>query len=140
MLDYDFAATVLVECLYSDDAKIAHRYGITVRTIQNYRARMRKDARLSQIFAAKKAAFEREWASELAPAIREAIKFLQQAARSADPGDPEAIHAVAGALKILSEVSMTREVINARLAAQDRPQRAEVGALAAPATSLHAQA
>jgi hypothetical protein len=131
-LNYELAATILAESAFADDQTILQRYGITYQTLYNYRKRLRSDGKLLEFFIQKKAALEREWAHELAPAIREAIRFLRRAASSADPGDPNAIHAVAGALKILSEVSMTREVIDARLAHADRPQRAEAGAVAAP--------
>lgn len=130
VFNYELAATILAESAFADDQTVLRRYEITHRTLQRYRRRMTYDPKLSQIVVRKKQALEREWASELAPAIREAIRFLRRAASSADPGDPNAIHAVAGALKILSEVSMTREVIGARLAGADRAQRAEAGAVA----------
>ncbi|WP_197057660.1 hypothetical protein [Meiothermus ruber] len=139
----ELAAKVLLETLFTDEETVAQRYGITSRTIYNYRKRLLADPHFSSFFNAKKAALEREWAHELAPAIRECIAFLKRAAKAVDPKSPEAIHAVAGALKILSEVSMTREVIDARLAHADRPQRAEAGALAAspaPTSDQRAQA
>lgn len=139
-LNYERAATVLAEAAFTNDPTASQRHGISLRTLERYRSRLRTDEKLAAFVAAKKVALEREWANELAPAIREAIHFLQRAAREADPGDPNAIHAVAGALKILSEVSMTREVINARLAGQDRPQRAETGAVATTYGGSPAQA
>jgi len=128
--NYERAATALAEAAFTDDLTASQRHGVSLRTLERYRSRLRTDEKLAAFVAAKKAALEREWASSLAPAIREAIRFLQRAAREADPGDPNAIYAVAGALKILSEVFMTREVIGARLAGTDRAQRAEAGAVA----------
>lgn len=138
--DYERAAMILAEMPFNDDATLSQRYKISIRTLERYRSRLRTDEKLAAFVAAKKAALEREWANELAPAIREAIRFLQRAAREAHPGDPNAIHAVAGALKILSEVSMTKEVIGARLAGTDRTQRAEAGTLAATYGGTSAQA
>jgi hypothetical protein len=108
-------AQILVEALYSGDHETARRFGISIRTLQRYRRRLHTDPELSQIVALKKAAFEREWAEDATQAIREAVRFLQRAATQADPSDPNAIHAVAGALKILAEVSLTREVLSVRL-------------------------
>lgn len=138
--NYERAATILAEAAFVDEQKILQRYKITQRTLYNYRQRLHHDPKLSEFFVQKKSVLEREWSNELAPAIREAIRFLQQAARKADPSDPAAIHAVAGALKILSEVSITKEVIDARLAGQDRPQRAATGAMATTQPPIHAQA
>jgi hypothetical protein len=136
--NYERAATVLAEATFADDATVLRRHGLTSRTLQRYRKRLQTDSKLSQLVALKKAALVREWAEELAPAVRDTIRFLQRAATQADPADPNAIHAVAGALKILSEVLLTREVVNARLAGTDRPQHAEVAAVAP--THQHAQA
>lgn len=140
VFNYERAATVLAETAFMDEATVLQRYGISSMTLSRYRKRMQSDPNLLQFVIAKKAALEREWANELAPAIREAIRFLQRAAREADPSDPNAIHAVAGALKILSEVSMTKEVIGARLAGADRTQRAEAGTVAATYGGSPAQA
>ena len=124
-LDYEKAAVILVEAAYYGDAKTAERWGITDRTIQNYRGRLDSDPELSSYFALKKAAFENEWANEIPAAIRSALRFIVRAGELADPKNPEAIHAVAGALKIVTEVELTREIINARLGRYDRPDGEE---------------
>lgn len=118
--DYDRLATILVEAAYYGDAKTAERWGITDRTIQNYRGRLDNDSELSSFFVLKKQAFENEWANEIPAAIRSALRFIVRAGEEANPKDPEAIHAVAGALKIVTEVELTREIINARLGRYDR--------------------
>jgi hypothetical protein len=124
-LDYDRVASILVEAAYYGEQSAAARWGISDRTILNYRNRLNEDEELSDIFALKKAAFENEWANEVPAAIRSALRFIVRAGEEANPKDPEAIHAVAGALKIVSEVELTREIINARLGRHDRPNREE---------------
>lgn len=124
-LDYERAATILVEAVYYGDIKTAERWGVTERTIQNYRSKLDGDPELSGFFALKKAAFESEWANEVPAAIRSALRFIVRAGEEADPKNPEAIHAMAGALKIVAEVELTREIINARLGRYDRPGREE---------------
>lgn len=131
IFNYERAATVLAETAFTDEATVLQRYGISSMTLSRYRKRLQTDHKLLEFVSLKKSSLEREWASELAPAIREAIRFLQRAARDADSSDPAAIHAVAGALKILSETAMTKEVINARLVGQDRPQREEAATVVA---------
>ena len=115
-LDLDRAATIIVEAAYYGDPDTAERWGISERTIQRYRARLDEDDELSSIVARKKTAFETEWANEIPAALRSALRFLMRAGQEADPKDPEAIHAVAGAFKLMAEIGFTRDVLNARLA------------------------
>ncbi|WP_287408284.1 hypothetical protein [Oceanithermus sp.] len=120
--NYERASRMLAEAMFHGDHAVVERYGTSLRSLQRYRRRLADGDRvLADLVAEKKAALEREWAGELAPAIREGIMFLRRAAKAADPSDPDAIHAVAGSLKILSEIALTKEVLDARFAATDRP-------------------
>lgn len=124
-LDYDRVAIILVEAVYYGDIKTAERWGITERTIQNYRNKLDNDPELSGYFVLKKRAFETEWANELPAAIRSALRFIVRAGEEADPKNPEAIHAMAGALKIVAEVGLTKDIIDARIGRYDRPDGEE---------------
>ena len=117
--DHERAATILVEALYYGDKRTAERWGITGFTIRRYRHRMNDDSKLFDMFQVKKQAFETHWAEEISGAIRSAVRFIARAGIEADPSDPAAIHAVAGALKLCAEISMTKAIIDARLAMQD---------------------
>ena len=119
-------ALALLHALYSSDKEAAKLYGISTRTIEKYRRHLGIDEELTAIFLLKKEIFERDWVGRTAPAIIEAIDFLQRAAQSADPKDPDAIHAMAGALKILSEISMIKQIIDARMD-QYRRERQQSG-------------
>jgi len=130
-LEYDRTATILVEAAYYGDHETAHRWGISERTIQRYRQRLQNDDKLAEFVARKKAAFERGWADELPGSIKAGIDFLKRAAHSADPRDPDAIHAVAGALKIQTEVVVTKDILDARLARERGQANTTDGPLAA---------
>lgn len=119
-LDLDRVAAILVEALYYGDAQAAERWGITTRTIINYRNRLADDVELSRIFADKKDKFETEWASEIPAAMRAGLRFLMKAAEEADHTDPDVIHAVAGGMKIMAEIGLTKDIIDARLGRHDR--------------------
>lgn len=123
-LDPDRVAIILVEALYNDDAKTAERWGITTRTLQNYRRRLSNDVELSQKFVLKKKLFESDWAAEVPSTIREAMEFIRRAAKEADHKDAEVIHAIAGAMKVTAEMGLTKEIIDARLG-QFRPDRSD---------------
>jgi hypothetical protein len=139
-------ATLIVEAATTSDKAVCAKYGITVRTLQRYRKLLDSAApeqaktdekapeevtkatetvaatpSLSQLVADKKAKVEEGWADEIPGALREAIGFLRRAAKDASTKDPAAIHAVAGAMKLLSETSATWKVLDARLARQNRP-------------------
>lgn len=124
-LDYDRVATILVEAAFFGDSQAAERWGVSERTVQRYRKRMGKSDELSSIVALKKENFEQNWADEIPAAIRSATRFLMNASRQADPTDPAAIHAVAGAMKIMAEVGLTKEILDVRLGRYDRPNGEE---------------
>ena len=134
--DYDRASRVLAAAAFSDDTTATRDEGITTRTLQRYRKRLAEDPVLSQLVAQKKAVLEREWAHKIAPALRSALDFLARAGREANPADPEAIHAIAGAFKLVNEGGLAKAVIDARLGHGSRPD-AQPGRQADPAPHQH---
>lgn len=108
------AAALSVAALYGDKTA-CKQHGIHPMTLSRYRARMRQDPKLLSMVADKKAILEQNWADQLAPAITEAVSFLQRAAKDGDPRDPDTIHAVAEALKTLFSMQVTKQLIDARL-------------------------
>ena len=116
------AASLLLEAELSTDKAVLEKHGITARTLYNWRARLHEDAIFSDIFRRKKEAVEREWGAALAPAIRDGIEFLARASKEADHKNPEVIHAIAGALKILTATATKKEVLDATLAAARGPE------------------
>jgi len=119
--NYERAGAALAEAAFYGDTQAAEHFGISIRSIQRYRKRLKEDDKLASVVVEKKRILEEAWADELPGAIGSAVEFLHRAGKEADPTDPDAIHSVAGALKILSQVAMTRKVIDARLSKADRP-------------------
>jgi len=107
------AAMILVQAAYSSDTSAAKHWGISVRTIQNYRARLNSDSDFARLFALKKAEFEQAWLTDMPLALRKAVHFLGKAFEQPDY-TPEMIHAVAGALKIMAEIRLTKEMLDIR--------------------------
>jgi hypothetical protein len=129
--DYDRAATILTEAAYHGDQDTARRWGISERTIYRYRKRFGRDDKLSELVKQKKQAFERGWADDLPSSIKAGIDFLKRAAQSADQNNPDVIHAIAGALKIQTEVAVTKDILDARLARERGQANTADGPLAA---------
>ncbi|MES4791948.1 MAG: hypothetical protein C4321_02230, partial [Chloroflexota bacterium] len=82
VFNYERAATILAEAAFSSDETLLKKYKITSSTLGRYRARLSTDPKMREFVAIKKAVLEREWASELVPAIQAAIDFLRRAASS----------------------------------------------------------
>lgn len=124
-VDYPKLALILVEALYFGDKRTAARWGITNRTVVNYRNRLNDDAELSNLFLLKKSQFETDWASKIPASILAGIDYLGEAAKQTDYS-PETIHAIAGAVKILAEIGLTKELIDARIGKFNREGGEEI--------------
>jgi hypothetical protein len=121
----ELAAAAIVAAMYQSDKEACEHFGISQRSLQNYRQKLATDLEFAALFAKKKAEFDNQWADELPGAIRESLLFLHEAARAAreDPAyrkNPIVIQAVAGAMKLCAEVYYTGKIIDARLAEQSR--------------------
>lgn len=113
--NYERAAAILAEAVTVGDLETCRKYGISPRTLRNYRTRLNRDPQLAAFFREKLRALEGDWIDEVQGAILEGLRFLRQATQRADPSDPRAVTAIAEALKVMAELAMTREVITARL-------------------------
>jgi aminopeptidase N len=115
--DYERAARALAIAAINGDATATQAENISGRTLQRYRKLLETDDDLARLVHEKKTVLEREWAHEVAPTLRAALAFIQRAANGMNHRDPEALHAMAGALKLVNEAGLAMRVIDARLAA-----------------------
>jgi len=114
-LSNDKVATILVEALFFGDARTAKKWGISKRTVDNYRVRLNNNTNgLVTVFKSKKELFEGEWANDIPVTVRIAMDYIRRASNELDI-TPEGVHAIAGALKIIAEVGLTKEMIDVRL-------------------------
>jgi transposase-like protein len=114
-------AKAILECVSLGDAATCKKYSISPRTLQRWHQDFRKgtDAELTASVAQKKQAIDDSGlVTEIRGALASGLDFLRRAGESAEPSDPEAIHAVAGAVKIVSEVDGTYKMIDARIRGQ----------------------
>jgi hypothetical protein len=129
-------AEILVDAYITrDDRKTAERYAITDRTLRNWRAALDTNPALSALFREKKAKASEGWANEVPGALRAAVGFLRNAAEQGDPTDPDMVHSIAGAMKLLSEVSATWKLLDARMARSVGPDGAAAGQAASTSAS-----
>jgi hypothetical protein len=115
-LDLNRAAQILCDAAYLGDAKAAEKWKITTRTIESYRSRLRTDPELSALFGTLRVKLEQGWKDELSSAITTGVKKMAamiEAAPSGDTFDAKALEAVTNAVKVLSEIQITTEILNA---------------------------
>lgn len=115
----DQIAQILVEAMFSNVRNTANKYDIAERTIERWRDKAEYDVELSKLIGIKKRAFQRRWVDEAGAFISQGFSYLHKAADSQNLS-AEMIHAIAGAMKIASEIITIREVLDARLSGQDR--------------------
>lgn len=123
------AAMALATAAVVGDKAAAKEHGCSTRSLRHWRKLAETRPELAAACREKKQVVERDWAEELPGAIRSCIDYLKRAAES-DSLDPDMVHSVAGALKILNETAISRRVLDARLARADRPVGAEPGQVA----------
>lgn len=119
----DIAAAALIEAVFYGEQKTVEKYGISPRTMRNWRRRLVEDAEFAALFQRKKAQFENSWLNRLTVPIQRAMDFIADACSTMDArqrSNPEMIHAVAGALKICADVYLTSKALNVGASEQDR--------------------
>lgn len=110
-------AQIVVETMFGNVHDVADRYGISYRSIYRWIDKCEIDATLAKLVQEKKRTFHRRWADKAGAFIDQGFAFLQRAANTHNL-TPEMIHAIAGAMKIASEIVTIREVLDARLSGQ----------------------
>lgn len=125
-LNYERAAAILVDAAYLGDEEAAKKWNITVRTIYNYRDRLKTDVKLSELFTKKRAAAEGSWVSELKRALRTTLHKATMIVECIEPvivvetemGQMQevnmpALRTLIAAGKDLGEIALALEVLNA---------------------------
>lgn len=116
--NYERAATVLADAIFMGDKAAAEKWDVSTRSIEAWRSRLSEDRKLAGLFNVKKQAREKTWAAEIPGVISAALSFIKTACHQADPGDPNVLKSIVEAVKVLTEVDLTKQVLDARLAAQ----------------------
>jgi hypothetical protein len=115
-LDLHRAAQILCDAAYLGDAKTAEKWKITTRTIESYRSRLRTDPQLAGLFGTLRVKLEEDWRSGLAQAIKTGVQKMTRLIELAPEGDTfdaKALEAVTNAVKVLTEIQITTDILNA---------------------------
>lgn len=125
--NYDFAAAVLIAAVYTSDADACSKYGVTTRTLQNYRKRLISDRLLSECFATRKAKLDDAWVEDFigplkqgAEVIASCFKEMKQNPKAFQ--NPMLIDAVSNALRTIADIVLTNKAINAQFGDPDQSE------------------
>ncbi|MBZ9752739.1 hypothetical protein K7W42_18005 [Deinococcus sp. HMF7604] len=106
------AARALVDAALRGDAQACEHHGIAIRTLQNYRKLLETDDELARFYAElSRTVTTQNWANELNLTLTVAIRKQGEMIRGIEGGNAETISAVTGAIKALSEIAITRDVL-----------------------------
>lgn len=111
-------AQIVLEEASAGTEATCKRYGITDRTLRRWRALIPNDSELAAAVRDKKQAVDQEWAKSIPGALQECLRCLKRAASAArdeDLRNPDYIHAIAGALKMIAETDGAYKLIEERL-------------------------
>jgi hypothetical protein len=118
VFDPEKAARALLDAALMGDGKAAKKHGVDRVTLFRWRERMASDPILQHKVSERKAMIDQKWGEELDGAIANAVDFLNRATETASPAEPEAIAAITNSLKVLADIRLTVDVVNARNSAK----------------------
>lgn len=120
----EFAVTVLLEAIFATDQKACEKFGITDRTLRNYKKRLQTDEEFSAFFRNRKKVFDSQWAEDLNPALRSSIRTIESIAKKIEADsvvwkNPRTLEALARATEVVGEIALTVRVFDAQLGAEN---------------------
>lgn len=119
------AAAVLLEATYKNDDLACAKYGVSLRSVQNWRRRLHEDEAFARIFATEARKLEKEWANEFLAPIRRAAGLIDQCYQELqkDPRsmkNPMLIQAIADSARTCADILLTQQAINAQFSDSDQ--------------------
>lgn len=105
------ALIISYAAIHGDQAACKH-FKISARSIQRYRREAEESDALSQSVAHKKDVVIAKWTEGAPSAVADCVAFVARATREGDPSDPNMVHAISGAIKILTDALANREVLD----------------------------
>lgn len=125
-IDRARVATILIDAYQVGELAAAKRWGITDRTIRNYKTRLETDTELSRAFHEKKARVEADWLETSRRFLSRSIAKLEELVHQAGT---DQIREVAGAIKIVGELDVVRSALGGQ-----QPQRPDPSEAAPPSS------
>lgn len=132
------ARAILEAAVPGTDQAVCKKYGINARTLRRWKQEVRTgtDHELTAAVRSKREAQDKAWGERIPEALANCLEFISRAAKTASPKDPDVIHAIAGAMKMIAETDNTYKLIDARVSGQDRENREASGSVPAGSNNV----
>jgi len=108
------AASALVEAALLPDKQVALSFGVSIRTIESWRYRLKHDEMLQREFRRMAQEKLSKWVSKIPESLELAIGFISTAAITGDPTNPDMVKAITASIAILNEVLVIQQSIDRR--------------------------
>lgn len=115
------AAAALVEAQLKGDREVAAAFGVSIRSIESWRARLEWDDQLKAEYEKLAPAKTIQWQSRIPDVLDKAIAFLGQTFEKGDPTNPELVKSVTAAIATLNEVAIVQAVITKKEQSRNSP-------------------
>ena len=101
---YEKAAQALAKADYASVQSVAEEFGVTTRTVTNWKDRRETDPVLKAAYLAVKAEYAKTIASKIPHTVEKIIGFIDSAIEELDPSDPDCVRAMMSAAGELTEL------------------------------------
>ena len=128
-VDPEKVAAALTQAELLGDAAAAKNAGVTVRTIERWRALSATDEKISAAVAEKRKLAVAELGRLMIAALNTGVLKMIELMSAAKPGEPGVLREVAGAVKILTDAQVLREAAGLD---GEQPQRPESSTKSTP--------
>lgn len=102
------AAVILADAALTKDRLAAQRHGVSVRAIEEWRRRLKRDPELRQEYDRLIAA--RDWSLQIPNALTSAIAYIERAGATPEI-TPDLVTAISGAISTLNEVMLVQAAL-----------------------------
>jgi len=110
----EFRAQVVAEAKASTIDDAARRHNVSRRSVQRWMKDARDDAEMAHVVARKTELIEQDWADTAKAAMRDLLGSLVETVKKAQAEDgpvpPGRIHEMAGAVKVVGELGVAKEM------------------------------
>jgi len=111
--DPERAASILADATVLSDGKVAEKYGISRKTVLNYRKRLETDETLRQLYAEKLKAIQTAdtWESMVPDVLKAGMQAMLECFENLDRKSPDTLEAITKGITALTEIRISLDMM-----------------------------
>jgi len=111
--DPERAASILADATVLSDGKVAEKYGISRKTVLNYRKRLETDETLRQLYAQKLKAIQTAgtWESMVPDVLKAGMQAMLECFENLDRKSPDTLEAITKGITALTEIRISLDMM-----------------------------